>query len=154
MGLATLLIIGYNFALPNRLLAQLPPPPPPPGGPAVMAQAEVLGLAGGTYSRFEIELFESPDGSNAMDLGLPGSLMDVVVSAFIDQPWGEELGLELRIDASVWDALADVMTAVEPFEGTDFDNLSPQDEQDLVDAVDDLVQGLDLPDPSSQMSDM
>ncbi|MEM7355700.1 MAG: hypothetical protein AAF657_33100, partial [Acidobacteriota bacterium] len=47
-----------------------------------------------------------------------------------------------------------VMTAVEPFEGTDFDNLSPQDEQDLVDAVDDLVQGLDLPDPSSQMSDM
>ncbi|MEM7586839.1 MAG: hypothetical protein AAF560_25845 [Acidobacteriota bacterium] len=113
--------------------------PPPPGGDVLLAEGEVAGLAGGSYARFEIKLFESPDGSNAMDFSIPGSWSEILVSSFLPLGSGETPGPELRIDASRWQAMALLVAAMEPYMEVDFDTLSSAEEAALADFIDNLL---------------
>ncbi len=147
VSVATLLMWMFTLALPPATWAQPGggPAGPPAGGSAStpLAFAEVNGQPEGTYSRFYIAVYPSPDGTNTMDIAVPSSMPDLEVSAYVQQPWGEELALSLQVETPAWTAMSVMHETLEPFTTLDFENLTPAEEQSLGSAVESMLASLD-----------
>lgn len=161
VSVVTLATLITSLALPPVAWTQsLPTGPPtgPPGGHSAepLAAGDVAGEPGGVYSRFHLVVYPSPDGSNTMDLTVPSSMPEIEVSAFVEQPWGEELALAVRVSTPVWTAINVFQETLQLFTALDLEHLTPSEEQDLAGVVDGLLATIDttvfgLPSGASDM---
>ncbi len=108
-----LLAVCLTLAVPTRLTAQMSPP----GGPAPepLLTAQVPAVPGSTYSRFELLVTASSEGVVPFDLLDPSTMPTLVISSFLNQPWGEIAGPEIRINLPFWEEIETIARVFDPF---------------------------------------
>ena len=120
------------LALPGAVWSQsLPGGGSGPGGPLSTELWEVAAATGSQYSHFELENFEAPNPALEESPYDPLSMPTTVIRAFTGSGPRETLAGEVIFDQLFWTALADLLPAVDHLSGTDPEQITDAQIQEV-----------------------